>query len=141
MEFRADCCGSTADWCLVHLLKGVILRLIAHPEAHMIPDPPESPIPINAADESALASFQAIFDHGAHVQKDHHLVWFAHYELGRVHQAMGRFAQAKAEFEQVLSGKGMELGTKRGKGKVSLQNMAVLRSDGALQSMREAGQI
>jgi hypothetical protein len=40
-----------------------------------------------------------------------------------------------------LSGKGMELSAKKGKGKVSLQNMAVLRSNGALQTMREAGQI
>jgi len=45
------------DLCLVHLLKGVILRLIAHPEEHMVPDPKESPIPIKAADESALKSF------------------------------------------------------------------------------------
>lgn len=110
----------------------------------MIPDPKESQIPINAADESAIESFRyalllalvdtastpltspthsdrIIFEHGPQIQKDHHLVWFAHYELGRLHQMMGRHAQAQTEFEQVLSGKGMELSTKRGKGKVSLQ--------------------
>lgn len=44
--------------CLAHLLKGVILRLIAHPEEHMFPDPKESQIPIKAADEAAIESFR-----------------------------------------------------------------------------------
>lgn len=61
--------------------------------------------------------------------------------MGRLRQMMGEYALAKTEFDLVLSGKHMELSTKRGKGKVSLQNMAVLRSNGALQAMKEAGHI
>lgn len=50
---------------------------MAHPEEHIVPDPPESPIAVAEANEQALVSFQTVLKHGREIQKDHHLVWFA----------------------------------------------------------------
>lgn len=46
------------DYCLAHLLRGIILRFIAHPEPHVVPRPKKSPIPQDEADEQALISFK-----------------------------------------------------------------------------------
>lgn len=48
------------DYCLAHLLRGVILRFIAHPEPHAKVNPPNSPIPINEANEQAMISFKCV---------------------------------------------------------------------------------
>jgi hypothetical protein len=61
------------------------------------------------------------------LETDQHLVWFAHYQLGRLYDAMGDYKKAKVEYEIVMSGKNMEYGQKKTKGKVTLQNMAVSR--------------
>ncbi|GAA6002647.1 hypothetical protein JCM10207_007609 [Rhodosporidiobolus poonsookiae] len=127
------------DYCLAHLLRGRILSFIAHPEPFVVPRPAESPIPIVEADEQALLSFNNVLKHGKDIQTDHHLVWFAHYELGRLHHARGDWTKARSEYETVMSGKIPELSTKKSKGKVSLQNMAVLRSNSGLQLLKERG--
>lgn len=49
---------SRADYCLAHLLRGIILRFIAHPEPHVVPRPKQSQIPVQEADEQALISFK-----------------------------------------------------------------------------------
>lgn len=46
------------DYCLAHLLRGIILRFIAHPESHTKPRPAKSPIPVKEADEQAFISFK-----------------------------------------------------------------------------------
>lgn len=87
--------GSTTDYCLAHLLRGIILRFIAHPESHTKPRPAKSPIPVKEADEQAMISFKCvplslpscprtdtpsysnILKHGRDIVHDHHLVWFA----------------------------------------------------------------
>ncbi|GJN90607.1 hypothetical protein Rhopal_003619-T1 [Rhodotorula paludigena] len=127
------------DYCLAHLLRGIILRFIAHPEPHVVPRPKKSPIPQDEADEQALISFNNVLKHGKDIQHDHHLVWFAHYELGRLYHAREEWAKAREQYELVMSGKGLEVSTKKGKGKVSLQNMAVLRSNAGLQLLKEKG--
>lgn len=83
------------DYCLAHLLRGIILRFIAHPESHTKPRPAKSPIPVKEADEQAMISFKCvslspqsrvrtdahhcsnILKHGRDIVHDHHLVWFA----------------------------------------------------------------
>lgn len=91
------------DYCLAHLLRGVILRFIAHPEPHAKVDLARSPIPVAEADEQALISFKYVrtlfvlrillvaderhvlsfgfcsnvFEHGTKIVADRHLVWFA----------------------------------------------------------------
>ncbi|GAA5897205.1 hypothetical protein JCM8208_003754 [Rhodotorula glutinis] len=128
------------DYCLAHLLRGIILRFISHPEPHVVARPEESPIPVDEADEQALISFNNVLKHGRDISHDHHVVWFAHYELGRLYQSKGDWALAREQYELVMSGKHLEVNTaKKGKGKVSLQNMAVLRSNAGLQMLKEQG--
>lgn len=43
------------------------------------------------------------------------------YELGRLFESRGEWSKAREQFEIVMSGKNMEVSTKKGKGKVSLQ--------------------
>ncbi|GAA6038616.1 hypothetical protein JCM8097_009449 [Rhodosporidiobolus ruineniae] len=127
------------DFCLAHLLRGIILRFMAHPEPHVNSRPKDSPIPVEEADEQALISFNNVVKHGKDIVVDHHLVWFAHYELGQLYRARGEWVKARQQYEQVMSGKGLEISSKKGKGKVSLQNMAVLRSNSALEALKEQG--
>ncbi|GAA5827210.1 hypothetical protein JCM11251_001170 [Rhodosporidiobolus azoricus] len=127
------------DYCLAHFLRGVILRFTAHPEPYVKLESDAPSIPVAEADEQALSSFSFILQHGRDIATDHHLVWFAHYELGRLYHSQGLWSRAREQYEQVMSGKGMELSRKGGKGKVSLQNMAVLRSNAGLQLLKEEG--
>ncbi|KDE04974.1 hypothetical protein MVLG_04622 [Microbotryum lychnidis-dioicae p1A1 Lamole] len=127
------------DYCLAHLLRGIVLHFIAHPQPHVDPRPRKSQIPVKEADEQALISFNNVLKHGRDLQHDHHLVWFTHYELGRLYDSMGQFSKAREHFEKVMSGKNLELSLKKTKGKVSLQNMAVLRSNSALSLLKERG--
>lgn len=129
------------DYCLAHLLRGIVLRFIAFPESHTVPRPAKSPIPPKEAAEQALISFNNVLKHGRDIVHDHHLVWFAHYELGRLFDCKGELGKAKAEYELVMSGKGMETSPRKGKGKVSLQNMAILRSNSALSVLKESGKV
>ncbi|GAA6018293.1 hypothetical protein JCM11491_005144 [Sporobolomyces phaffii] len=127
------------DYCLAHFLRGVILRFIAHPEEHVVVRPEKSQIPIDEADEQALISFNNVLKHGKDISHDHHLIWFTHYELGRLFESKGEWSKAREQFEIVMSGKSLEVSTKKGKGKVSLQNMAVLRSNAGLAMLKEKG--
>ncbi|BGP12355.1 hypothetical protein JCM10213v2_000271 [Rhodosporidiobolus nylandii] len=125
------------DYALAHLLRGIILRYIAHPEAHVKNRPEKSHIPLEEADSQALRSFRNVIEHGRDLAVDHHLVYFAHYELGKLHHVRGEYPKAREHYEVVMSGK-VEV-NKKSKGKVSLQNMVVLRANSGLQVLKEAG--
>ncbi|KAH8914915.1 hypothetical protein BT69DRAFT_1310518 [Atractiella rhizophila] len=129
------------DFCVAHLLRGIILHFIAHPDSHTRPDPPESQIPVAEADEQAQISYTNILKHGKDITEDHHLVWFAHHQLGRLYATTGEYQKAKTEFDIVMSGKIPEIGQRKQKGKVSLQNMVVLRTNAALQKLQEEKKI
>ncbi len=77
------------DLCLAHFLRGVCLKFIACPEAHSKVRPKESPIPEKEAAEQAEISFKTVLEHGAQLKLDHWLVYFAHYELGRLYAGTG----------------------------------------------------
>lgn len=49
------CC---IDYCLAHFLRGIVLRLIAHPANFTKVKPLKSPIPTKEADEQAMISFK-----------------------------------------------------------------------------------
>ncbi|KAK4050437.1 hypothetical protein OIV83_003507 [Microbotryomycetes sp. JL201] len=109
------------DYCLAHLLRGIILHFMSHPQPHVVPRPAKCQIPVKEAEEQALISFNNVLKHGRDISHDHHLVWFCHYELGRLYASMKDYKKARYHFELVMSGKGMELSPKKTKGKVSLQ--------------------
>ena len=52
--------GGNVDYCLAHLLRGIVLRFIAHPDGHTKPVPAESQIPVREADEQALISYKSV---------------------------------------------------------------------------------
>ncbi|SOV04327.1 uncharacterized protein UDID_02344 [Ustilago sp. UG-2017a] len=125
------------DLCLAHFLRGVCLKYIACPERHSKVRPKESPIPQDEAAEQAEISFRTVLQHGHQLKLDHWLVYFAHYELGRLYAGRGRIEEAKEQLLLVLSQKALE---DRGrKGKYSLQNMVHLRANGALNGIDGSG--
>ncbi|CAD6884370.1 unnamed protein product [Tilletia controversa] len=121
------------DLCLAHFLRGVILRFIAQPEPHAKVTPANSPIPKAEAEEQALLSLQTVLSNGSKIMLDHWLIYFAHYEIGRLYAGSGQIEKAKEQFNLVLSGKILE--DKVRKGKYSLQNMCLLRSNGVLRTL------
>ncbi|CBQ71793.1 conserved hypothetical protein [Sporisorium reilianum SRZ2] len=126
------------DLCLAHFLRGVCLKFIACPEKHSKVRPKESPIPEQEAADQAEISFKTVLEHGHQLKLDHWLVYFAHYELGRLYAGTGRISEAKEQLNLVLSQKVLEdKGTR--KGKYSLQNMVHLRANGALNAIDGSG--
>lgn len=103
------------DFCLAHFLRGVVLRFIAFPEPHAKVRPAESPIPAEEAAEQARISFTNVIQNAANISYDHYLIYFSHYELGRLHANLGEDDQARAEFNLVLSGKTLEDKSRKGK--------------------------
>lgn len=120
------------DVCLAHFLRGVILRNMAYPEAH-VHDEGTKRLPTKQLEREAEASLQYVASRGAELTYDHYLAYFAHYELGRLYLSAGRIDEARHMLEVVMSGK--NLGDHGRKGKYSMQNMAVLRSNGALEML------
>jgi tetratricopeptide (TPR) repeat protein len=132
------------DFCLAHFLRGVVLRHIATPETHAKSDPrdEENSIPREEAQEQALLSFQTVLENGHRITTDHYIIYFSHYELGRLHADMGEYGEAKKELDLVLSGKMLEdKGTRKGNHKYGMQNMALLRSNGALNNLKQQGHV
>ena len=121
------------DLCLAHFLHGVILRNLAYPENHVKKDSFKGYFNASEACAKAETSLLYVAKHGALCEYDHYMLYFCHYELGRLYISMGRHADARSQLELVLSGK--NLGDHGRKGKYSMQNMCVLRSNAALELM------
>lgn len=119
-------------YCLAHTLKGATLYLMAHPAEHVTLDPPTLSTSVADLDRAAVTALKKAIEHGQQIEHDHYLLWFAHLELGRLYTSMGEehYTLAKQHISLVLEGK-VPMSTKRGKGKVSLQSMVVLRAHGA----------
>ena len=126
--------ATTDDFCLVHFLLGVVLRNIAYPEKHIKAESGFRKIPVEEAAQRAEQSLQFVAQNGARCTYDHYLLYFCHYELGRLYISMGRNKEGREELQLVLSGK--NLGDQGRKGKYSMQNMAFLRSNGALDLVK-----
>lgn len=131
-------------YCLAFFLRGVALRFLAHPEPHtLVRLPADDAIgPIEEIQQDAIQSFKKVFEHGSKLDEvDRYLVYFAHYELGRLRACMGQEDQAKNEFKLVMSGKALEAKGKGGLGGGSkasyiLSNMCQVRAHAALETMR-----
>ncbi|KAI9507300.1 hypothetical protein F5148DRAFT_1206084 [Russula earlei] len=124
------------DWCLARHLEGVCLRYIAYPSPDALVDPDEV-VSISQADaaQRACAALQAVFDNGPKIQLDHHIVYFAHFEYGRLLACMGDKEGARAQLDLLLSGKPLEVNAAGRKGKYSLENELHLRTNAALEAL------
>lgn len=130
-------------YCLAFFLRGVALRFVAYPEPHtLVRLPSDDAIgPIDEITADAKQSFAKVFENGHKLDEvDRYLVYFAHYEHGRLLSAMGKDELAKREFKAVMSGKTLEAKGKKGVGggKASylLSNMCQVRTHAALETMR-----
>ncbi|KAJ1021468.1 hypothetical protein NDA13_005509 [Ustilago tritici] len=131
-------------YCLAFFLRGVALRFVAYPEPQtLVRLPAEDTVgPIEEIQTDAIQSFNKVFEHGQKLDEiDRYLVYFAHYELGRLRSCMGQDEAAKLEFRKVLSGKPLEA---KGKGLIGggskanylLSNMCQVRAHAAMETMR-----
>lgn len=131
-------------YCLAFFLRGVALRFVAYPEPQTLVRLPaeDSICPIEEIQADAVQSFNKVFEHGSKLDEvDRYLVYFAHYELGRLRGCMGQDEAAKIEFRKVLSGKPLEA---KGKGLIGggskanylLSNMCQVRAHAAMETMR-----
>ncbi|SNX87831.1 related to CSR1 - phosphatidylinositol transfer protein [Melanopsichium pennsylvanicum] len=131
-------------YCLAFFLRGVALRFVAYPEPQtLVRLPAEDTVgPIEEIQADAVQSFNKVFEHGSKLDAvDRYLVYFAHYELGRLRGCMGQDEAAKTEFRKVLSGKPLEA---KGKGLIGggskanylLSNMCQVRAHAAMETMR-----
>ncbi|KAF9808167.1 hypothetical protein IEO21_07953 [Rhodonia placenta] len=128
--------GYWDDLCLAHFLKGICLRYVAYPDADAVIDPDEK-IAIAQADaeRDALSSFEAVFTDGGRITLDHHLIYYAHYEYGRLLACKGDKQGAREHLELVMSGKPLEGPGGNRKGKYSLENALHVRTHAALEAL------
>ncbi|KIY67272.1 hypothetical protein CYLTODRAFT_397404 [Cylindrobasidium torrendii FP15055 ss-10] len=128
--------GYWDDICLARFLEGVCLRYVAFPVSDVNADPvtpSEKSIPGADAAKRAEASFKSVFEHGTKVQYDHYVVYYAHYELGRLLACQNRTKEAGEQFELVLSGKYLEVGPSGRKGRYSLENALHMKARAATE--------
>ncbi|KAF5329368.1 hypothetical protein D9619_009454 [Psilocybe cf. subviscida] len=166
--------GYWDDYALVMFLRGVCLRYVAYPDPDAELDPEEDMSAVPAQSTAAKAAeyaFQAVFTHGPQIELDHHLVYHAHYELGRLlsnlpetvfpshasftsetsHKKNHRGEEQKAhgpaeaaaleQFELILSGKHLEVGPSGKKGKYSMENALAMRTHAAVDVLGHGGRL
>ncbi|KAJ6628153.1 hypothetical protein B0H10DRAFT_1991650 [Mycena sp. CBHHK59/15] len=130
--------GYWDDYCLARFLEGVCLRYVAFPDPDAVLDPAEAPgVLRDEAAAGARAAFEAVFAHGPQIELDHHLVYHAHYELGRLLACLGDEAGARTHLELVLSGKYLEVGPSGRKGRYSMENALHMRTNAAVEALHQ----
>ncbi|KAF8989351.1 hypothetical protein BDQ17DRAFT_1402144 [Cyathus striatus] len=117
--------GFWDDFCLAKFLQGVCLRYVAYPYTQ------------EEAEEGAVIAFKQVFEHGPKIELDHHIVYHAHYEYGRLLACQGDLDSARREFDLVLSGKPLEVGSSGRKGKYSMENALHMRTHAALDALHK----
>ncbi|KIY66759.1 hypothetical protein CYLTODRAFT_398199 [Cylindrobasidium torrendii FP15055 ss-10] len=133
--------GFYDDLCLCRFLEGVCLRYLAHPDADSSPfltAPTIEELEGMLADETskkAALAFKDVFRDGPKIQWDHHIVYQAHYEYGRLLSREGKLDEAKEQFQLILSGKHLEVGPSGKKGKYSLKDALHLQAHAASEAL------
>ncbi|KAI0032001.1 hypothetical protein K488DRAFT_50862 [Vararia minispora EC-137] len=130
--------GYWDDVCLARFLEGMCLRFLAYEDAEALvePDVP-MPMPVEEATARARAAFEAVFADGTRIELDHYLVYFAHFEYGRLLARSGEKERAREQLELVYSGKYLEVNAAGRKGRYSLENALHLRTQAALEALEQ----
>ncbi|EIN05662.1 hypothetical protein PUNSTDRAFT_74230 [Punctularia strigosozonata HHB-11173 SS5] len=126
------------DLCLARFLEGVCCRYVAWPDPDAEPEEGEETVGEKEEGEMARraeAALNEVLKHGGKIVYDHHLVYHAHYELGRLLACKGDRDGARRHLELVLSGKPLEASAAARKGKYSMQNALEMRTHAALESL------
>lgn len=128
--------GYWDDWCLVKFLQGVCLRYVAHPDPDALLDPNEI-VGISSEDASsrATAAFESVFANGPKIELDHHIVYYAHFEYGRLLACQGDKEGAHKQLNLVYSGKPLEVNAAGRKGKYSMESALHVRTHAAIEAL------
>ncbi|KAG7096514.1 hypothetical protein E1B28_003943 [Marasmius oreades] len=128
--------GYWDDYCLAKFLEGVCLRYIAYPDPDAELEPDDvAKIAKEEAEKNAADAFKFVFEHGPSIELDHHLVYHAHYELGRLLVCQGDIEGGKKHFDMIISGKYLEVGPSGRKGKYSMENALHMRTHAAIDDL------
>ncbi|EJD49485.1 hypothetical protein AURDEDRAFT_143769 [Auricularia subglabra TFB-10046 SS5] len=121
------------DVCLAVFLRAVALRYIAYPDPDARPDdaeehdapeaePETSHLTPEEASTQAKAAFERVLELGSKIEWEHWLVYYTHYELGRLLACSGDKAGAHTHLDIVGSGKRLEASAAARKGKYSMES-------------------
>ncbi|KAH0834300.1 hypothetical protein J3R83DRAFT_11675 [Lanmaoa asiatica] len=130
--------GYWDDLCLARFLEGVCWRFVAYPDpdAELDADQKVS-ISVEEAQHRAESAFEEVFENGPRIELDHYIVYYAHFEYGRLLARSGDKEGAKAQFDMVLSGKPLEVNAAGRKGKYSLENALHIRTHAAVDALEQ----
>ncbi|EJT97245.1 hypothetical protein DACRYDRAFT_119682 [Dacryopinax primogenitus] len=130
--------GYWDDLALARYMEGVVLRYIAYPDPDaVLQESDKVNISQKETAEASLAAFQEVLDNGFKVELDHYIVYYTHYDLGRLHACLGNVPEAKRHLELVMSGKTLEVNASGKKGKYSLENALMVRTHAASEAIDE----
>ncbi|KAI0691814.1 hypothetical protein BC835DRAFT_1430711 [Cytidiella melzeri] len=129
--------GFWDDLCLSRFLEGLCLRYLAYPDPDAVADPTSPPQDAEcaAAEARALAAFQVVLDHASQIQYDHFLLYYTHFELGRLKACKGDKEGAKQHLELIQTGKPLEVAPASRKGKYSMENALHVKTHAALEAL------
>ncbi|KAG9310772.1 hypothetical protein JVU11DRAFT_8621 [Chiua virens] len=128
--------GFWDDLCLAWFLEGICWRFVAYPEPDAEVDADEKIlVSVEQARQSAESAFKRVFENGPKIELDHYIVYYAHFEYGRLLARSGDKESAKAQFDMILSGKPLEVNAAGRKGKYSLENALHIRAHAAVDAL------
>ncbi|GJE96162.1 hypothetical protein PsYK624_123550 [Phanerochaete sordida] len=127
--------GYWDDRCLANFLQGICLRYLAYPDPDAADTVEETPEAKADAEARALAAFQAVLNDAPQIEYDHYLLYYTHYELGRLLACKGDVAGARKHLDLVMSGKALEQAPATRKGKYSMENAVHIRTHAALEAL------
>ncbi|KAI6104952.1 hypothetical protein EDD16DRAFT_242267 [Pisolithus croceorrhizus] len=124
--------------CLARFLEGVCWRYVAYPDPDAdLDENTKLLVAIDDARRRAELAFKAVFEHGPKIELDHYLVYYAHFEYGRLLARSGKKDEARTHFDLVLSGKTAEVNPAGRKGKYSLENALYVRTHAAVDALKQ----
>jgi len=127
--------GYWDDLCLAYLLEGVCLRYLAYPESTALIDPDDDfVVPPNAATD-AMEAFQVGLKNADCIELDHWVMYYTHYELGRLYACVQNEAKAREHLLLVQSGQPLESLKNARKGKYSMQTPLMYRASAELEKL------
>ncbi|KAI0049076.1 hypothetical protein FA95DRAFT_1489914 [Auriscalpium vulgare] len=126
------------DMCLARFLEAVCLRYIAYPDPDALLDPAEM-VTISQEDAAAqsIEAFESVFANGQKIELDHYIVYYAHFEYGRLLACKGDQDGARKHLDLVFSGKHLEVNAAGRKGKYSLESALHMRTNAALEALEK----
>ncbi|KAF8837528.1 hypothetical protein BDN67DRAFT_1013812 [Paxillus ammoniavirescens] len=130
--------GYWDDVCLARFLEGVCWRFVAYPDPDAELDADEQlSVPVEDARQRAEHALKEVFEHGPKIELDHYIVYYAHFEYGRLLARSGNKEGASSQFAMLLSGEPLEVNAAGRKGKYSLENALHVRTHAAVQALAQ----